>query len=359
MKKKRKRKKNSISIKSRTFSLIAILGFLLSFVISYSFFYGSLEHQYIYRLPNGLIFFIENPQHAELHRFQKEEGFLSLIQEGESTLTNLSILCKWTSGLFPHASPMRNYPPWNARKILKMIRKGETGGFCAQYAHVFGQAAQSMGHIIRYWDLIQDDLTKSHFVAEVFLPKLGKWVAFDPNHGVYYSHPSGAPLSVLEIRDFRYRKGPSFIYEMPSKKKLRRSDMRIYSHAQYYLRNNHLTQPISLTDKIIDSTRDGKPAQRKVLLFEPYRLLYTDDNTDQKSLSGFLPTITSSNREDFNLKINLNEAKKKWIFGFNSFNLFTDSLLPNEVAHIVIPKKILQTIFDEFLKNYPEYKVLK
>jgi hypothetical protein len=83
----------------------------------------------------------------------------------------------------------------------RLIRAGETGGFCAQYALVFGQSCQSLGYQVRYCDLASAGGENSHFVPEVYLPSLHRWVVFEPQFGHSYMNEQGAPLGVLDLHE--------------------------------------------------------------------------------------------------------------------------------------------------------------
>ncbi len=101
-------------------------------------------------------------------------------------------LLAWTRRQWEPGRP-DPYPPIDAREILKRIRAGRTGGFCAQYCYVFVQAMQSLGFRARYMTLVD------HEVCEVYLPSRRRWACFDPLYEATYADASGFPLSVGRI----------------------------------------------------------------------------------------------------------------------------------------------------------------
>src|SRR5579863_10541974 len=123
-----------------------------------------LETVYVTRLPAGDIFIFEDPQHPQLQKLREEEKIDAIVRPYQTDLEKILALAKWTSQLFPGTSPFPHYPPWNAREILRRIRSHETGGFCAQYTIIFGQACQSLGYQVRYVDLSSPRDHNGHFV---------------------------------------------------------------------------------------------------------------------------------------------------------------------------------------------------
>src|SRR5262245_38060043 len=94
---------------------------------------------YAFRLPSGM-FVAEDSQHPRLKQYLEHEHLDQVIKPHKSDLDQILALAKWTSQQWTAGTPFPHYPPWDAQVILDRIRRGKTGGFCAQYAFVFGQA---------------------------------------------------------------------------------------------------------------------------------------------------------------------------------------------------------------------------
>jgi hypothetical protein len=106
-------------------------------------------------------------------------------------------LMSWVRGQWSPGRP-DPYPPIDAVVILDKIRRGETGGFCAQYCFVLVQCLQSFGYKARYVTV------KGHEVTEVWSPELSKWVMLDPLYELYILK-GDTPLCVLEIHNMIIR----------------------------------------------------------------------------------------------------------------------------------------------------------
>ena len=118
--------------------------------------------------------------------------------------------------------PFRIIRPGTARSFSDRIRRGKTGGFCAQYAFVFGEACLSAGYIPRYLDLASPENPGGHFTTEVYVPSLKKWVVFEAEWGFYYVDAHGNPLSALDLHDWAtgvrkdpYREVPIQVHHEP------------------------------------------------------------------------------------------------------------------------------------------------
>jgi len=128
-----------------------------------------------------------------LKPLRKREKLDQLIA-GENTDMEVFLrLMKWVRSQWSPGRP-DPYPPIDATVILDKIRKGETGGFCAQYCYVLVQCLQSLGYKARYVTV------KGHEVTEVWSPWLSKWVMLDPLYELYVTKGT-TPLSVLEIHN--------------------------------------------------------------------------------------------------------------------------------------------------------------
>lgn len=215
------------------------LAVLITLLVSLGVFWGheNLVVVDVLRTPDNHLFYRTPPFQSDLRALRREENIDGVIRRFTDDFSRLKALSQWTSRQFPVGNPFPNYPPWNARQILRDIRSGATGGFCAQYALVFGQAAQSLGYWIRYVDLKDPD-NSTHFLPEAFLPDQKKWVAFEPQTGTYVHLLDQTPLSALDVHLFlnsprgkadRQRKVPSSI--------------NLFEQVAYYRRNNFTSLP--------------------------------------------------------------------------------------------------------------------
>ena len=166
---------------------LIFLGVTLIFIVSAGLWIRkNLVSIYIYRLASGRLFLMEDFNNSELQNLRRREHLDSVVRPSAGDIENLLALAQWTSKLFPASTPFPNYPPFNALRTLEMIRKKMTGGFCAQYAYIFGQASQSFGFTPSYaLGSPIDKLTDGHVLTEVYVPSLKKWVAFDAQYGYY------------------------------------------------------------------------------------------------------------------------------------------------------------------------------
>lgn len=242
------------------------------------------------KLPSGHVFIFELEDHPGLVSLRRSEDLDKISKARAKGLQQLEALVQWTSKLFPLGSPYPDYPPWDAESILREIRAGRTGGFCAQYAVVFGQSCQSIGYEVRYFDIAESHFGRSHFIAEIFVPSLNRWVAFDPQHGFWYGTLSGEPLSVLMLHRLAEEDGAAEVYKHPEKLPLASKQLILFKHFRMYLRNNYLSLPVRVAYK---NTEKGIQ-----MLFENYRMHWWDNSPENK---GFVPRgATSSRPEDFN-----------------------------------------------------------
>jgi hypothetical protein len=149
-------------------------------------------------------------------------------------------LMKWVRAQWSPGRP-DPYPPINAIIILDKIRKGETGGFCAQYCFVLVQCLQSLGYKARYVTV------KEHEVTEVWSPGFSKWIMLDPLYELYISQGI-TPLSVLDIHNMIIRDEHNL--EVHAKKDpgdLRKYLSR-YKKFAVWEKNDHVSSPINFFD---------------------------------------------------------------------------------------------------------------
>jgi len=218
------------------------------------------------KLPSGYIFLMEDPGHPALQRLRYSEGIDELLTSGGDEYEGLAALAKWTAEQFESSLPFPNYPPWDAERTLDMVRSGETGGFCAQYAIIFGQAAQSLGYAIRYVDLMSQDRMKTHFTTEVFLPTRKIWAAFEPQYGYGYVDSNGEPLGVLALHEFSRGLREGKVFRAPHREKVSADRLSLFHHFRMHLRNNFLTVPVRY--------RVRRVSEGLQWLFEPYQLIW-------------------------------------------------------------------------------------
>ena len=149
-------------------------------------------------------------------------------------------LMSWVRGQWSPGRP-DPYPPIDAIVILEKIRRGETGGFCAQYCFVLVQCLQSLGYKARYVTV------KGHEVTEVWSPELSKWVMLDPLYELYI-HNEDIPLSVIEIHNI-LRSGEKNlnIYTKRDPGELEDYIAR-YGKFAVWCKNDHVSLPINFFD---------------------------------------------------------------------------------------------------------------
>lgn len=175
-----------------------------------------------------------------LKPLRKKEKLDQLIAEAKTNMEVFRRLMSWVRAQWSPGRP-DPYPPINAIVILDKIRRGETGGFCAQYCFVLVQCLQSFGYKARYVTI------KGHEVTEVWSSELSKWVMLDPLYELYISK-GVSPLSVLEIHNMILRgeqdmevhvkKDPGDLHEYLSR----------YKRFAVWVKNDHVSSPINFFD---------------------------------------------------------------------------------------------------------------
>jgi hypothetical protein len=222
---------------------------------------------------------LERVQHHSRFRFTFDnEEVLRPLRKREKldkvlagAKTDMKVFLRLMSWVRAQWSPGRPdpYPPIDAIVILDKIRRGETGGFCAQYCFVLVQCLQSFGYKARYVTI------KGHEVTEVWSPGLSKWVMLDPLYELYISK-GGIPLSILEIHKNVIRN--QFDMEVHAKKDP--GDLRAYlsryEKFAVWSKNNHVSSPINFFD------------------IERYKIYFLDDPNEQRYVpAGSLYTFFS------------------------------------------------------------------
>jgi hypothetical protein len=241
----------------------------------------------IFRLPSGPIFVSEAPDYPDLQALRREEGLDQVVRAHARDFDKILALAQWASRQFKATSPFPHYPPWDARVILERIRHGKTGGFCAQYAFVFGQACESFGFIPRYVDLASPGNNNGHFTTEVYVPSLGKWVVFEAEYGTYYADALGIPLSALVLHQYAVGERKGRVFMAPDQGNPSQSSQ--FYYFRYYLRNNFLSVPVYA----------ARP--RGHLTFSPYRIVWSDRYTnDAPHMQRAIP---SNDPTDFDFRL--------------------------------------------------------
>jgi hypothetical protein len=128
-----------------------------------------------------------------LEPLRREEGLDAVVAGASSDEDASHRLMVWTRAQFKPGKPSP-YPPPDARIILRDIRAGVTGGFCAQYCFVLVQALQSYGVPARLVTI------RGHEVVETWLRDEHRWVIFDPLYELQVFNQAGRSLNALEIR---------------------------------------------------------------------------------------------------------------------------------------------------------------
>jgi hypothetical protein len=213
---------------------------------------------------NGLIvprswqFRSERLDHPGLAELRAREKLDEVIAPGKDEWEKMRLLCDWANSQWKNGRP-DPYPPWDANIILSMIRAGETGGFCAQYAVVFCQACLSLGWQARYVELNPKKKGQGgHFLTEVWSNQYNKWIVLDPLLDCHFELSTNPlPLSALEVREALIKGGDDAV-RIVRGKGLHAHDNVDVPESQilapfYYvsadMRNDHLSQPLHFWDR--------------------------------------------------------------------------------------------------------------
>ena len=169
-----------------------------------------------------------------------EERLDEQVDGSRSDLDRCIRLMAWTRRQWEPGVPSP-YPPLDARIILRDIRRGFTGGFCAQYNYVLAQSLQSFGIPARYVSVVE------HEVVEARLADEGRWICLDPLYDTYYTDHSGRALSVHEIHARLLQGRP---IEVSSSGRITdlRQHLEAFRSFAVWLKNDHISSPINFTD---------------------------------------------------------------------------------------------------------------
>jgi len=177
---------------------------------------------------------------AALAAYRAEESLDAVVGSPRDDLERCMKLMHWTRAQWQPGIPSP-YPPLDARIILRDIRRGFTGGFCAQYNYVLAQALQSFAIPARYVSLIE------HEVIEARLPDKGRWVCLDPLYDTIYRDEQGEPLSVYEIHR-RVTGSLPVSLSNPALAAEKPSHMEAFNAFAVWLKNDHISSPLNFTD---------------------------------------------------------------------------------------------------------------
>lgn len=177
---------------------------------------------------------------AVLADLRREEHLDEVVAGAKGDLEAFRALNSWTRRQFEPGVP-DPYPPFYARIILRDVRRGFTGGFCAQYNFVLGQALMALGYPVRFVTV------HHHEVLEAWLRQERRWICLDPLHAATYVDETGRPLSVLEIAT-RARRGEDPVPgpgSLPGTAEAVRDAFGLFA---VWLRNDLVTHPMNFTD---------------------------------------------------------------------------------------------------------------
>ncbi len=197
---------------------------------------------------------IFNPRLAQL---KTQEGLDDVISSGKSELDKMRLLRDWVSRQWESSIP-DPYPVWDAVTILKEIRAGRTGGFCAQYAVLLVQSCLSLGWQARYLAIARDARPDNgHMTVEIWSNQFMRWVVMDPYFCVDYEK-DGIPLSALDIHQslvngdsgrIEIKFGKDSRSNSPGKTVTRETLLSYYFHLAVSLRNDHLSRSFNFWNR--------------------------------------------------------------------------------------------------------------
>ncbi len=184
-------------------------------------------------------FVYENP--AVLQDLRRQEGLDEVVAGARGDQETFRRLMGWVRDQWEPGRP-DPYPPPEARIILRDIRQGVTGGFCAQYCFVLLQAITSFGAPARCVTV------EGHEVIEAWLRDEKRWVMFDPLNDLQVIDNEGRSLSALEI--WECADDPSVLQITTGNRCSEGQSTYLdrYRHFAVWLRNDFVSQPMNFTD---------------------------------------------------------------------------------------------------------------
>jgi hypothetical protein len=175
-----------------------------------------------------------------LAALRAEERLDRVVAAAAGDLDRFRRLTAWARARFEPGVPSP-YPPIDARVILRDVRAGRTGGFCAQYNYVLVQALLSLGHLARYVTVVD------HEVVEAWARDERRWICLDPLHAATYVDEAGRALSVLELNG-RTRRGEPLLAGPGSLPGAAGDVGRAFARFEVWLRNDHVVRPLNFAD---------------------------------------------------------------------------------------------------------------
>lgn len=275
------RKKFSPFLKYSLYTVIAVLLILIIYPLLHQ-----KKHISFHDLPQGVEIIDESNGsiealswqfrtevygHPELKELREREN-LQAFAESVDELEMFKLLRQWVNDQFKSSIP-DPYPPWNANVILKMIRSGRTGGFCAQYAVLMVQSSLALGRQARYLDIgPRKEGASGHVTVEVWSNQFDKWVVMDPFFDVHFER-DGKPLGALEVHDALVAGQADQVEVVRGKGTHGRTNSNLseneiisyYHNMAFDMRNDHLSRPAHFwgrSDSYVswkDGHTDGKP----------------------------------------------------------------------------------------------------
>ncbi len=191
-----------------------------------------VEHQPRFR-------FAFDPPEA-LARLRAEERIDTVVAGAADDLDRFRRLTAWAREQFEPGVP-DPYPPLDARIILRDVRSGFTGGFCAQYNYVLAQSLMSLGYPARYVTL------RNHEVIEAWARDRRRWICLDPLHAATYVDEEGRALSAYEICE-RARRGAPIIPGPGSLPGTAEKVRHAFGQFAVWIKNDHVSRPINFTE---------------------------------------------------------------------------------------------------------------
>jgi hypothetical protein len=171
------------------------------------------------------------------------ESLDAVVEGSESYHEAWRRLMDWTAAQWEPGVP-DPYPPPDATIILRDIRDGFTGGFCAQYCFVLVQAVQSVGGPARHVTI------NGHEVTEAWLADESRWVMLDPTYRLEVVDEAGRALNALEIRraveqGTAAALGPTAGHRLPEDFE---TYLERFRDLAVWIRNDFVTRPLNFTD---------------------------------------------------------------------------------------------------------------
>ena len=184
-------------------------------------------------------YFTYDPPEA-LAALRSQEKLDRVIEGADNDLDRFRRLNAWTRAQFEPGVPSP-YPPPDARIILRDVRSGFTGGFCAQYNFVLVQALQSLGYRARCVSLSR------HEVVEAWARDARRWIGLDPIYAATYVDESGRELSVYEV-NARERRGAPLLAGPGSRPETEEEMRGAFGRFEVWIKNDHVSRPVNFTD---------------------------------------------------------------------------------------------------------------